>query len=148
MKIFIVALGIVYPVHGISCYSCTFNFNDVYDSEDGWCANDTLLEKPKNQVIRPCAPWEKECITTVTTTLNSFTSITRGCAVQCPELCDSDGYGQHQVTCAKCCKHSSCNNDTGVTYYLGVMEKQYTFWTKALPDEIKFNRENKIKFPY
>lgn len=22
-------------VHGISCYSCTFNFNDIYDIQDG-----------------------------------------------------------------------------------------------------------------
>ncbi|KAI6244177.1 Sugar transporter SWEET [Aphelenchoides fujianensis] len=94
---------------GLNCYSCTFNFNDVYDSQDGWCANDTLYTMPKKEVVRPCAPWETQCSTAIMTTLNSFTSITRGCAVSCSELCDAVGYGQDQVTCSTCCDSDLCN---------------------------------------
>lgn len=70
-------------VVSISCYSCAFNFNDIYDIQDGWCSNDTLYSIAKKEVVRPCSPWETMCSTSVTTILTSFASITRGCAVQC-----------------------------------------------------------------
>lgn len=57
----IVLCSVIKLLYAISCYSCTFDFNQVYDLSDGWCVNDTLYDKPKNEVIRPCAPWEKEC---------------------------------------------------------------------------------------
>ncbi|KAI6173536.1 Toxin-TOLIP domain-containing protein [Aphelenchoides besseyi] len=165
MNYFVCFLTLLTSINGVktlNCYSCTFNFNDVYDMDAGWCANDTLLEMPKKEVVRPCAEWETQCSTAIMTTLNSFTSITRGCAVSCPDLCESVGYGQSQVTCSECCTTSLCNKETNVTHFLQVMDKQYTehvnrfisyklrnfSWFSAFPEEMKYNREQKLRFPY
>ena len=48
----------------LSCYSCQFSFNDVYDidNHNAWCTNSSLLKHDKNEVIKPCATWETWCI--------------------------------------------------------------------------------------
>ncbi|KAE9546099.1 hypothetical protein FO519_010689, partial [Halicephalobus sp. NKZ332] len=91
-------------LEGLQCYSCQFSFNDVYDidNKNAWCTNGTLMKIPKTEVVKPCAAWETYCITAITTTLNSFTSVSRSCAVRCSTLCESIGYGTNQVTCADC----------------------------------------------
>ncbi|TKR71950.1 hypothetical protein L596_019478 [Steinernema carpocapsae] len=134
----------------LSCYACQFSFNDVYDPEnrDGWCANETLLELRIEDTVKPCAPWEKFCVTTTSTSLGSFTSVTRSCAEHCNAFCEAIGYGTDQVTCDDCCDSDRCNNNFSVEYYVSLMQKQYTSWTTPLPGELKFNRANGIRFPY
>uniref|UniRef100_A0AC34QPK3 Snake toxin/toxin-like domain-containing protein n=1 Tax=Panagrolaimus sp. JU765 TaxID=591449 RepID=A0AC34QPK3_9BILA len=113
-----------------------------------WCTNETLLKIPKKEVIKPCAPWEHWCTTAITTSLNSFTSVSRSCAVRCPINCESVGYGQNQVTCADCCKNNTCNDQFSVDYYKTVMARQYTGWSQPGASEKEFNRKSNIRFPY
>uniref|UniRef100_A0A7E4ZYH8 Toxin_TOLIP domain-containing protein n=1 Tax=Panagrellus redivivus TaxID=6233 RepID=A0A7E4ZYH8_PANRE len=137
-------------VIGLKCYSCQFSFNDVYDldNRNGWCTNETLLNIAKDEVVKPCAPWEPYCITAITTTLNSFTSVSRSCAGRCSMLCESIGFGQHQVTCADCCTKDGCNSQFSVQYYQEVMQRQFMSWTKPLDGEVAFNRKHNLRFPY
>uniref|UniRef100_A0A915EI99 Snake toxin/toxin-like domain-containing protein n=1 Tax=Ditylenchus dipsaci TaxID=166011 RepID=A0A915EI99_9BILA len=135
----------------LSCYSCQFSFSDVYDTElnqDGWCANATLLKIKPDEVIRPCAAWEIFCITAITTTLTSFTTINRACSESCSTLCESVGYGQNQISCTDCCQQDNCNKNFTVDYYRNVMKKKDTSWTTPLEDEIKYNRKFNKMFPY
>uniref|UniRef100_A0AC35FV95 Snake toxin/toxin-like domain-containing protein n=1 Tax=Panagrolaimus sp. PS1159 TaxID=55785 RepID=A0AC35FV95_9BILA len=134
----------------LSCYSCTFSFNDVYDidNHNAWCTNRTLLKISKDEVIKPCSAWEPWCITAITTTLNSFTSVTRACSVRCSTLCESIGYGQDQVTCADCCRTNNCNSNFSVSYYMNVMKRQHTSWTTPLQSERDFNKQHNFRFPY
>ncbi|KAH7693040.1 hypothetical protein AAVH_39929 [Aphelenchoides avenae] len=92
------ALSLISCANALSCYSCQFSYNDIYDIDDGWCANETLLLMSPDDVIRPCAPWETYCMTAVTTALNSFLSVSRSCAARCSTLCESDEYGINQVS--------------------------------------------------
>ncbi|KAH7693041.1 hypothetical protein AAVH_39930, partial [Aphelenchoides avenae] len=49
----------------LSCYSCKFDFA-LKDNDDddnfGWCANETLVLKDPDEVVRQCAAWEMYCM--------------------------------------------------------------------------------------
>lgn len=49
----------------LKCYSCQFSYNDIYDVDDGWCANETLVQMDDDDVVRPCAPWETYCMASI-----------------------------------------------------------------------------------
>lgn len=48
----------------LRCYSCSFSFNEQYDSEhmDSWCANESLVLFQGNQTTMVCAAWEAFCV--------------------------------------------------------------------------------------
>ncbi|CAB3401716.1 unnamed protein product [Caenorhabditis bovis] len=122
----------------------------MYDAEhrDAWCANESLVQFDVDETAKICAPWEKFCVTAVTTINKAFTSVTRGCGERCSELCESIGYGQDQVNCDDCCEEDLCNANFSVQYYEVLMSRQYTSWTTPLPGEVEWNRKRNIKFPY
>lgn len=95
-----------------------------------------------------CRQWSCQLQTTITTTLNSFTTIKRDCSSTCAAWCESVGYGPNQVSCTDCCQKSNCNSNHTLSYYKHVMKRQFTSATKALDNEVKFNRQANIKFPY
>uniref|UniRef100_A0AC35UBS9 Toxin_TOLIP domain-containing protein n=1 Tax=Rhabditophanes sp. KR3021 TaxID=114890 RepID=A0AC35UBS9_9BILA len=130
------------------CYSCQFSTSDVYDADtkDDWCSNNLQKTDP-SQTIKPCAPWEPYCMTSVTTMLNSFASISRSCSDKCDDFCEGVGYGTDTITCTDCCENDKCNDNSSLSYYLKLMEKQRTSWTKPLPGELVFNKKNNLKFP-
>uniref|UniRef100_A0A0N5A5B1 Toxin_TOLIP domain-containing protein n=1 Tax=Parastrongyloides trichosuri TaxID=131310 RepID=A0A0N5A5B1_PARTI len=132
------------------CYACQHSNSDVYDpdSKDDWCSNENLLKLDDSDTIKPCAPWEPFCMTTITTMLDSFSSISRSCAERCMDYCESVSYGTDMVTCGDCCSDNKCNSNYTLTYYKQIMEKQYIGWKTPLSGEVQYNRQNNIKFPY
>ncbi|KAL7075611.1 hypothetical protein ACQ4LE_005231 [Meloidogyne hapla] len=154
MNLFILLIILIFnrKVNCLSCYACHFAYTNSLESfrisEDGWCVNDTLLVIGKDEVIRPCAPWEKYCSTIIITIQKSFASINRQCAEECSRNCESTGYGQDQVSCTDCCEENNCNSNFSLEYYSSVMGRQFTSWTRPVKNEAKFNEKNGLKFLY
>ncbi|CAI4228084.1 unnamed protein product [Auanema sp. JU1783] len=137
--------------YALKCYACTFSYNEIYDldhKDDGWCTNESLVLFDSEETSKTCAPWEKFCVTAVTTINTVFTSVSRGCGERCSELCESDGYGHNQVNCDDCCEADFCNANFSVQYYQELMARQYTSWITPLPGELAWNRKSGLRFPY
>uniref|UniRef100_A0AAF5PRL3 Snake toxin/toxin-like domain-containing protein n=1 Tax=Wuchereria bancrofti TaxID=6293 RepID=A0AAF5PRL3_WUCBA len=118
------------------------------ETDDFFCANESLIKIDRDLTTRICAPWEKLCITTVETSLEAFSAVTRACGDICREPCESDGYGTDMVRCDECCTEDFCNGNYSVRYYMELMKQQYTSWIKPLVGEKVYNRNNNITFPY
>uniref|UniRef100_A0A914DI55 Snake toxin/toxin-like domain-containing protein n=1 Tax=Acrobeloides nanus TaxID=290746 RepID=A0A914DI55_9BILA len=134
----------------LNCYSCYFSYNEVFDADNvnQWCTNGTLKLKDETEVVKPCANWEKYCITSITTMLNSFTSVQRQCGTRCQKNCDNVGYGNSRITCYSCCKKDKCNDEYSLNFYQKVMSQQYTHWTVPVRGEKEFNKKKRFIFPY
>uniref|UniRef100_A0A0N5AXK7 Toxin_TOLIP domain-containing protein n=1 Tax=Syphacia muris TaxID=451379 RepID=A0A0N5AXK7_9BILA len=134
---------------GLRCYSCTYSLIATsLKTEDYFCANDTLIVLDTDLTVKPCAPWEKYCVTTVDTTQDAFSSVSRNCAETCSDSCDLDGYGLDIVHCSDCCQTNMCNNNVSVHYYISLMEARFTSWTEPVNGEREFNKKNGLRFPY
>ncbi|VDN57273.1 unnamed protein product [Dracunculus medinensis] len=131
------------------CYSCSYSrLEPTRANDDYFCANETLILMDKELTQRPCAAWEKYCVTTIETSLNAFSSIARSCNEACRVQCESDGYGTDMVRCDDCCETDNCNGNFSVHYYLEVMQAQYTSWVEPMQNERSFNKAQGFHFPY
>lgn len=55
---------LIFNVKALTCYSCQFSFNEIYDTinqEDGYCSNKTLLKMPNEEVVKPCSSVDNYC---------------------------------------------------------------------------------------
>ncbi|VDK47987.1 unnamed protein product [Anisakis simplex] len=139
----------VFHSRTLNCYSCSYSMLEpTRENDDFFCANASLVLLEKDLTVKPCASWEKFCITTVETSLKAFSAIVRACAEVCNEICESDGYGTDMVRCDDCCTTDMCNGNYSVRYYKELMDGQYTSWLEPLASEKAYNKANGMLFPY
>ncbi|KHN83679.1 hypothetical protein Tcan_04913 [Toxocara canis] len=147
--VILILLTTVSCCEALNCYSCSYSMLEpTPENDDFFCGNETLVLLEKDLTVKPCAPWEKFCITTVETSLKAFSAVVRTCAETCNQICESDGYGTDMVRCDDCCTTDMCNGNYTVRYYLQLMARQYTSWIEPLPGERAYNKANGMKFPY
>ncbi|VDN07787.1 unnamed protein product [Thelazia callipaeda] len=142
-------IALISIVNSLKCYSCSYSLIEITpETDDYFCANESLININRDMTARTCAAWEKFCTTTVETSLKAFSAVQRSCGDTCRDHCESDGYGTDIVRCDDCCNEDLCNGNYSVHYYMKLMKEQYTSWFEPLPGEKRYNRLNNITFPY